>query len=221
MYSTEELKLSVDDPTKDTLDVGTLDALKLEVDRCMMFSGFERGASLDGDKVKAIEHKEGEGSAKKIEEKLKEIGHPVNLFEFKYHEWYPLGYAGAILLTATHLFSWTTEDIEELGAIGLKNSFFKSIIFRFASMGGIYKAGPSAWKKVYDAGELVGVELSEEERFLTMDLCDYRNHLAAEYYHKGYFEKMVALGSGSEEAHMEILQSIHRGDDRYRYKFTW
>ncbi|MDZ7726409.1 MAG: hypothetical protein U5L75_02410 [Candidatus Campbellbacteria bacterium] len=88
-------------------------------------------------------------------------------------------------------------------------------------MGGIYKAGPNAWNKVYDAGEFVGVEFSGERHVLVMDLLHYRNHLLLEYYHKGYFEKMVALGSGSEEAHMEILQSIHRGDDRYRYKFTW
>ncbi|MDZ7726410.1 MAG: hypothetical protein U5L75_02415 [Candidatus Campbellbacteria bacterium] len=91
MDSTEELKLSAEDPTKDTLDVGTLDALKHEADRCMTFSGYIRGASLEEDTIEAIKHKEGEGSAKKIEEKLKEIGHPIDLFEFQISRVVPVG----------------------------------------------------------------------------------------------------------------------------------
>lgn len=201
----------------------TMDDLASEVDKALSWDGGRvRGLSLKADSLSAMELKSGEKNGrKKIQEILQSLGHDINLEGIESHAWYPAGYGPATYLIAAYLYKWGAEDIVDLGRISTRGSMLIKIIMNFVSPKATLYGGPAVWHKYYDFGDLVPIAYSEDESSIHFKVVGYDVHPINEYFHKGYFQGILQLVTGSDHVTIDVLKSVYRGDPHSEYKIHW
>ncbi|MEX0910087.1 MAG: hypothetical protein WDZ75_02200 [Candidatus Paceibacterota bacterium] len=183
--------------------------------------GHVLGISLKNDSLRAIEHKEGKGVREKINNAFSELGHSIQVSELDSYAWYPAGYGPAMYLIATHLFGWNEEDINDLGRVSTHGTMLMKVIMHFVSIEKTLELAPKIWHKYYDFGELMPVEYSEKDSFVTFRVVGYDVHPISEPYHCGYFCGVVELVTGSLNVKAEVVKSVYRGATYSEYKISW
>ena len=202
--------------------VATEEQLKTELQKVLNHKvGNVRGVSLKNDSHKSIEALAGADALKKIQAKLTELGFDIDITHFDSYEWYPVGYEAALYLVAVHLFGWNEDGVEKIGRAATRGSLFVKIIIKFVSVEATVAGGNKYWRKFYDFGEFIPIELSEEERWVRFQLKGVNVHPIFEIQQRGYFKGVIELVTGSKNVVLEVYKSAAQGDEFTEYKVSW
>jgi hypothetical protein len=170
-----------------------------------------------------IRYREGEDGIGKVEEKMKEIGYPMEFKLIKTGEWYKEGLSVLVILVAKEIFNWEEEDIYDMGNSAPKHSFIvKMFVKHFVSVKDIFQKAGQYWDKHYDFGSLEKGEFNEEEKYITIRIKDYSPHeVVCGPYFKGYITRIAQLSLRSEKIETEQIKNVFHGDPYNEYIIKW
>jgi hypothetical protein len=196
-------------------------SLEEEAERLMKIGGNVRGEIFHNDAA-YIRYRNGEAGLSKVEEKMKELGHPINFKEIRSLEWYPEALSVLVRLTAKEVFNWRDSDIFDMGNSSPKHSFTSKVLIKYLlSLKEIAKKIPNYWKKHLDFGTLEVVKLNEEEKHLTLRVVGYKFHPIMCIYHSGYFLRIAQFVIKSGKITIEEIKCPHRGNPHHEYIIKW
>ena len=195
--------------------------IKTEVENLMKKSGQVRGVVFNTD-AQYILGEKGEEGLKKVEEKTKEWGYPIDYKNVRNMEWYPIGLRALSLLAAKEVFDWGDEKIKDIGHSAPTYSFVVKLLMKYLlTLKQTYGKSPSYWTKHYNVGELKVPEYNEEEKYLVLQLRDFKIHPILCPYYAGYFRKIAELGAREEITGIEETKCPFRGDSHHEYVIRW
>jgi len=170
-----------------------------------------------------IRYREGEEGVKKVEEKINELGYPIDFTEIKTEDWHKEALSVLVILTAKEIFDWTEEDIFDMGNFAPKHSFIiKMFIRHFLLIKDVFEKSGQYWDKHYNFGSLEKGEFSEKEKYITIILRDHDFHeLVCGPYMKGYFLCIAGFSLKSEKITIEETKCVFRGDPYNEYVIKW
>lgn len=182
--------------------------------------GEARGISLKDDLDFVFETKKEEG-LKRVEERMAELGYPINYKEIKAMEFYPMGVANLLLLVIKETFNFNKEDLEKWGASIVKFSLFTKVFLKyFGSLGRVAIEAPKNWARHYTVGKLTMPEYSRKEKYTILRLHDFKVHPIHCAILKGYFRKISEMVVKSP-AKCEETKCSFKGDDYHEFFVTW
>jgi hypothetical protein len=194
---------------------------KEEIEKITQIKGNVRGAVLGSNAV-FIQSKEGREGVKALEEKMAELGHPLNFDEIKPGEWYPESLSVLSILIAKDLFNWDEKDVFNMGNFAPKFSFIPKVIMKyFLSLKKFLREVPNYWKQHFDFGELESSELNEEKKYLVLREKGYKFHPLMCLYHAGYYLRIAYSSIKSEKITIEETKCIFKGDSYHEYVVKW
>jgi hypothetical protein len=190
--------------------------------KLMKIKGEVRGVVLKTDAEYILREKGKEG-VKKLEEELDKLGCPIKFEEVKTMAFYPVGLRALTLLTIKKVFNFDDEKIKEMGFFATKTSLIIKIFTRyFFSVQRVFsKEAPRFWKKHYNIGELIPVELSEEKKYAILRLKDFDIHPILCRYLGGYFCGITKMVIKSPQINFEERKCTFRGDKYHEYLLKW
>ncbi len=194
--------------------------LKKTADKMAKIKGNAKGDTLVLH-VSHIRNKEGEKGLKKVEEKMKEIGYPVEFDKINKFEWYPVFMADLLIIVPKEIFNWTDEDIFKMGYDAPKYSFILRLLLQHTlSIEKLFEATSYFWKKYFDFGELEPVEIKKKHVILRMK--GYEVHpIVCKQYYRGYFSRMIQLCLKNKEIETEETKCFFDGDPYHEYLIKW
>jgi hypothetical protein len=195
---------------------------KTIADEVMMKEGNVRGEVFRTHE-NYICYREGEEGVKRVEEKMKEVGYPMEFKSIKTGEWYKEGLSVLVILVAKEIFNWTEEDIYDMGNSAPKHSFIvKMFVKHFVSVKDIFQKAGQYWEKHYDFGSLEKGEFNEEEKYITIKIKDYSPHeIVCGSYFKGYITRIAQMSLKSKKIETEQIQNVFHGDPYNEYIIKW
>ena len=195
--------------------------IKQELDEIMQIKGNVRGAILQTHAV-YVEHRKGKEGVKMLEEKLKELGHPLKFEEVFPMKWYPEAISILIMVVIKEIFNWTDKDIFEMGNLAPKSSFIvKMFIKHFLSPQKSFEQFPNHWRKNADFGEAKALEFNEKEKYAILQMTNHKSHPIICIYHAGYFLRGAQLVIKSEKITIEETKCVFKGDPYHEYVIKW
>jgi hypothetical protein len=194
---------------------------KMELDDLFKKTGQVRGVVFNTD-AEYILDKKGEEGLKKVEEKTKEWGRPIEYKKIRNMEWYPVGLRVVSLLAAQEAFGWQNKEIEDMGYAAPSHSFIVKLLMKYLlTLRQTYEKSPSYWTKHYDVGELKVPEYSEEKKHLVLHLSNFEIHPILCSYYLGYFRKIAELGAQQKIIGIEETKCPFKGDSYHEYVIKW
>lgn len=168
-----------------------------------------------------ITSKVGEEGFKKVEEKLAEIGHPVDFKSIEPYKMYPAPLAILVVLVAKKIFNWDDEIIKESGKFNLKNSFIlKTFLRYFVSPESFPVFLPKYWQKEYDFGTIEAVK-TDNKNELIVRVKGYDLHPLNCTAFIGVGEEALKYVTRSRKIISTETKCIHRGDEYHEYVVSW
>ncbi len=168
-----------------------------------------------------IKHKEGEDGVKKIEEKIKELGMPINFKEVKSFEWISEGTAAVILVTAKEMFNWTDEEIFEMGRYATRTSFVTKIMARYlVSIEMLMKVSNKYWEKHFDFGSLE-TEFDKEKNQIIIREKGVKTHPLVCLHRAGYFKGIIEFIIKNKDVTIEETACMHKGSGYNEFVINW
>lgn len=194
---------------------------KEEVDELMRVSGNVKGVVFQTHAV-FIRYKEGERGIKMVEERLKELGHPLKFTEISSLAWYPESLSILIILVAKEVFKWKDSDIFNMGSSAPKYSLIVRMLMKtFVSIKKVFEESPKYWKKHYDFGILESDEINEKGKYVMLRLKEYKFHPIVCIYFCGYFHRIAQYVVKSEKITIEETKCVHRGGPYHEFLIKW
>jgi len=195
--------------------------IKQELDEIMQIKGNVRGAILQTHAV-YVEHRKGKEGVKMLEEKLKELGHPLEFDKVKPLDWYPEAMSVLIMIVAKEVFNWTDKDIFEMGNFAPKSSFIVRLVIKhFLSPKKCFEQGPNHWRKNADFGQMEAHEFNEKEKYVILLMKDYKSHPITCIYCAGYFLQVAKFVLKSDKITIKETKCAHKGDPYHEYTIRW
>ena len=199
----------------------TKEITKEEIQRLMEVKENVRGAILQAHAI-FIRNKEGKEGLDAVEEKMTELGYPVNFEKFRTGEWYPESLSALIILTAKGLFDWVEKDIFEMGRSAPKYNFIAKILMRyFISLEKFLTEVPNYWKKHLDCGKLEVVQFDEKKKYIVLREKDFRFHPIICVYHAGYYQGITEYVIKAEEISVRETRCVFKGAPYNEYVIRW
>ncbi len=193
----------------------------MELDNLFKKSGQVRGVVFNTD-AEYILGKKGEEGLKKVEEKTKEWGRPIEYKKIRNMEWYPVGLRAVSLLAVQEAFGWQDKEIEDMGYSAPSHSFIVKLLMKYLlTLKQTYERSPSYWTKHYDVGELKVPEYNEEKKYLVLHLSNFEIHPILCPYYLGYFRKIAELGAQQKIIGIEETGCSFKGDSYHEYVIKW
>jgi len=190
--------------------------------KLMEVKGEIRGIDIisDGNFVLRNHGKEG---LKRVEEKLKEVGFPIEYRKIKPMGFYPSALKALSLLAIKEALGYDDEKIEEIGKSAPKFSLIiKLFVKYFASLKKFFFGHtPRIWREYWTIGEFIPVELNEEEKFAIIRYQNFDLHPIYCLYLKGYFTTLTKLITGAKKVECKETKCTFRGDKFHEYFLKW
>jgi hypothetical protein len=138
-------------------------------------------------------------------------------------EFYPVGLRILSLLAIKEIFNLDEKEIVKMGFLATKVSLILKLFMRyFISLQRVFfREAPKMWKKHYTLGEVIPVDLDEEEKYLVLRLKDCKFHPIFCHYLGGYFCGVAQLMLGSEKIKFEETKCPFKGDRYHQYLIKW
>ncbi len=169
-----------------------------------------------------IRFREGEEGVKKVEEKMAELGVPIEFEKIKPFDWVNESTSSLTIIVAKEVFNWTEEDLFQMGRFAVRVSFFiKLIIQYFVSMERVLKEASKHWRRHFDFGSLEVAFFDEKKKTIILRVKDFKTHPLICCFHAGYFQGVTEFAVRSEKVTVEEVKCIYKGDDSHDYKITW
>jgi len=193
---------------------------KEKVKKLMKLEGSVRGMALRVD-LDFIREKKGEDGLKKIEARMKELGHPLKYEEIKPMDFYPMGLSAISLLVIEEIFNFSKKELKEWGELVVKFSILMKIFMKyFGSLSLVAKQIPGVWRKHYTIGRLEMPDFSEESKYVILRLYDFKiNPIYCNIY-LGYFSKTASMVLKNKITIKET-KFMFRGDPYHEFLLTW
>ncbi len=189
--------------------------------KLMKIKGEARGTHFICD-AKFVLKEKGKEGLKKVEEKLKEVGYPIEYEKIKNMEFYPAGMRALSLLAIKEAFKWDDEKIKEMCAFAPKISFIVKLFARFFfSPVEIIKKGPEIWREYFTEGdfEIIKVDLKKKEcifRVKNFSLCkSYCKCL------EGFITSLVKMVLNPKKIDCKEQKCTFEGGKYHEYLVTW
>jgi len=192
-----------------------------EADELSKIPGNVKGAIFQSHAV-FIRFKKGDQGVKMVEEKLKELGHPLKFEEIKSLGWYPEALSSLVVVVAKDVFNWTDKDIFEMGNFAPKTSFVISLMVKYLLSPQIaFKAAGELWKKHLDFGELEAREFNKKEKYIVLRVKGYKFHPLLCIYGQGYYLRVAQFVIKSAKITIEETKCMFKGDPYHEYILRW
>lgn len=194
---------------------------KERVAELMEIEGNMRGELLKSNFV-YLEGKEGKDSIVRMEKKLKELGYPLLFKEIESFKWYKDAFCSIFMLSFREEFSWSDEDIFNLGRFSPQYSIIVKITLRYLiSLKKAFNFAPNLWRRNVDYGILEPHEFNQKEKFMTFNLKDYALHPLVCIYIRGYLTSLFEQINGRNTIKVDELNCIFMGNPYHSYKVNW
>jgi len=169
-----------------------------------------------------IRKKEGEQGLKKLEERMKELGAPINFDEIKSFEWISEGMSSLTIVVAKDTFGWSDEDVFEMGRFAPKTSFIIKVMIQYlVSMDRLFGQAEKYWGKHYDFGSVEKVEYDKENKKVVVREKDFKTHPTVCIYHAGYYQGLAEFAIKSDKISVKETACAHKGADYNEFTITW
>ncbi len=164
---------------------------------------------------------EGDDGLRKVEEKLKELGYPLEFAKVNKFEWYPIYLADLVILVSKEVFNWSDEDIFRMGKESVKHSFiFRLLLSHTLSVEKLFKSTSYMWKRYFDYGDIEPVKMEEDHILVRMK--EYKVHpLVCQHYYPGYFLTLVKICLPDKKITIKETKCFFKGDPYHEYKIEW
>jgi len=190
--------------------------------RIMKFEGKIRGMDLIAD-AEFILEKEGREALKRVEEKLKTIGFPIEYEKIKSMDFYPGGMKALSLLAIKEVLGYTDREIEEMGKAAPKISFIIKIFIKY--FGPIskffYAQTPKIWEKYWTVGKFIPVKLEEKEKWAIVRVEELDLHSIYCIYLKGYFSTVTKMVTGGQKITCQETKCPFKGNEFHEFLLKW
>ncbi len=203
-------------------DLGDGRSLKEIADDLMKLKGNIKGEGILNN-LTYIEKEKGINGLKKIEDKMKEIGHPLVFKNIKSVDWYPESYNALINVVARSVFNWNDNDIFNSGMSAPRYSLFTKIMMRYLiSPFLLMSKANEYWGKMFDFGKINVVESDEKNRKIIFRVEGYNKSSVSCIYQAGYYFELFRYVLGRDKnIKIQETKCIHANDDYHEYKITW
>lgn len=170
-----------------------------------------------------IKEKRGEQGLVELENALKELGYPIEFKTVKPLEWYSEALTSLTVIAAKEIFSWSDNDIFDMGRSAPKISLIviKLFLKYLVSVRRIFEMAPVYWKKYFDTGNLEPVEINEEKKFIIIRVRDHHYHPLICTYEAGYFLGIIQLTGRLSGSTITETNCEFRGDPFHEYVLRW
>lgn len=193
---------------------------KEKAQELMKIKGEVRGVSLKADGEFILE-KKGEEALNKLEAKLSELGQPIEFKKIKIMNFYPLGLKAIVLLAIKELFSFTDEDMSNMGEFQSKLSLIlKTFMKYFFSLKRMAEESQNLWKRYYTVGTAKVVELDEEKKYGVIRVEDFKLHPSHCLILCGFFRSLVKMIVRSPVTCVET-ECVFKDGKHHDFKLTW
>ena len=194
---------------------------KTEIENLIKAPGQVRGVVFNTDAEYVLREK-GEEELRRVEEKTKEWGCPIDYKNIRNMEWYPVGLRVVSLLAIKTVFNWDDEKIKDMGHSAPSHSFVVKLLMKYLlTLKQTYEKSPGYWTKHYTVGELKTPEHNEKEKYLVIRLKEYKFHPIICIYFQGYFQRIAQYVIKSEKFTTEETKCMHRGDLYHEFVVHW
>jgi len=197
------------------------ETLQQSADRLKNFQGNVKG-EVFRTHAEYIRQKEGEEGIKKVEKRMEEIGAPLAINKVESFGWISEGMSSLTILTAKEVFSWTDEDVFQMGRFAPRFSFIIKVMIRYlSSLETLIKNIENYWNKHYDFGSLELVEINETEKRAVIREKGVDTHPTICIYHAGYFKGICEFVLTSKNITIEETSCVHEGSEYNEFLITW
>jgi hypothetical protein len=207
-------------PIKNNME--TKDVLTKElVKNLLEMEGRARGIHFKND-LDYVTKKEGEGSIKKVEEKLKEAGCPINYEEIKNLDFYPIGWRAISLLAIKDVFGWDEQEFRRLGSFVTAVSLIIRVYMKFfVSIKEAADKAPKIFREYFTRGEIVIPDYSEKKKYVIIEIRDLDFHPLYCFVLEGFLENIVRMIVKPEKIACKETGCTFRGGSCHQFKITW
>jgi len=189
-------------------------------DELMRMKGEVRGIAPKAHVQFVVEEK-GEDVFKKVENKMAELGHPVDYKSLRPMSFYPIGIEAITLLIIKQLFNYDDKKFSEIGEYQSKISLIIKLFMKyFISIEIIAQKAPEMWRKYYTVGDLKVTELNEKEKYTVVEVKDFKMHEPHCQVLKGYFASVVKMVV-KENTICNEVKCPFKGDDYHKFLVKW
>ncbi|MBD3208070.1 MAG: hypothetical protein GF370_01270 [Candidatus Nealsonbacteria bacterium] len=191
-----------------------------EVEKIKKTEGEIRGVGMQS-YINFILQKEGSEGLQKLEERLSELGYPVDLRKIEVMKFYPLGMLGVMLVSIRDLFGYDEQKFREMGKFHIKTSILIRLSLKyFFSLDRVLKEIPGLWRKHLTIGELDVREVDKKNRKIVIRLKDYCLHPLHCQILRGYLEQAFRMAAKEEGECVEEC-CVHKGGEFHDFVITW
>ncbi len=193
---------------------------KEEIQEVMRIEGQARTVALQTD-ASFIMKRKGQEELKKVEDRLRCLGYPINYESAKALEWCPIGLRVLSLLAIKEVFNWDDTDVRAMGYAAPTNSFVARLFMKALGSAKLaISRTPIYWASHYDVGK-VEVEFHNEERLVSLLIKDFRVHPVLCKLVEGYMERAIQFALPSQKVTVSETKCIFRGDAYHQYDARW
>lgn len=185
--------------------------------KLMELKGEVRGLVFSSDVVFILKKKGKEGVIE-VEEEMRRLGYPLNYEKIKSTTFYPIGLRIVSLLVIKRVFSFSDEDIREMGRDVPKFFLLVRLYLKFFSMDkkDFFENASELWKKIVTVGQF-NTSLDEENRISRTILTDFNMHPILCIYLSGIIPTFHKIITGEENVITKETKCIHRGDEFHEF----
>ena len=196
-----------------------------ELDRQLVKKLIEKPGECIGETLlptaKYIKTIKGEEGLKKFEEEMKNLGHPLDFDKINALDWYPVGLRALTFIALRRTFSWGEKELIEMGENLINFSLFLKLFLKFVfPVEKIVQKASINWRKHFTIGKLEGCEFNKKEKYVTLQIHEFKIHPDFCFVFLGYFKKLAEL-SGKKNVIAEETKCSFRGDKYHEYLIKW
>lgn len=189
--------------------------------KLMSIEGETRGSSFICD-AEYVLKKKGKEGLKKVEEKLKEIGYPIEYKKINNMEFYPVGLRVLSLLAIKEVFNWTNDDIKELCAFAPKISFIVRLFIKFFySPSEMVKKSFQMWREYFTKGELEVVKADFKKKEFIFRIKDFSLCPTHCKCLEGFVTSFLKMIVNPKKIECKETKCTFKGDKYHEYLLTW
>ncbi|XOB40958.1 MAG: hypothetical protein ACKKMW_02725 [Candidatus Nealsonbacteria bacterium] len=189
-------------------------------DELMKIKGEVRGIAPKSHVQFVVEEK-GEEVFKKVEDKMAELGQIVKYKSMKPMSFYPIGLEAVTLLVVRELFNLSDEKLREIGEYQSKISLIVKLFMKyFVSMQVIAQKAPIMWRKYYNIGYFKVTELNEEEKYVVLEIKNFKIHSPHCRMLEGYFANVVKMVV-NKDTDCKETKCPFKGDNYHQFLIKW
>jgi hypothetical protein len=194
---------------------------KEEVQRIAKIKGNVSGTILKAYYDFIVDHI-GEDGAKKIEERLTNLGCPIKFKEAFSFKWYPKAYSSLICMAFLEIAGWDEKRAFEVGYDAPAYSVLTKLLMKYFSIERILKESPRHWRQHFDFADMKCVEYKPEEKCAILRLNGFKKfHPTVYFYIWGYLTRLIEMATKGKEVKVEQTKSLYNNDPYDEFKIIW